>query len=73
MYNMCYSLYWKKIEECPLSHEFKDLIQKMLSYDPTERPSIADIREHPWMNIEYPKELVKAEIYIKLCRDKGGP
>ena len=32
-----------------LSPKFKDLINKMMSYDVEERPSILDIRNHPWL------------------------
>lgn len=31
-----------------LSSEFKDLIEKLLAFDPEKRPKLADIREHPW-------------------------
>ena len=32
-----------------LSHEFKDLIQKIFSYDPALRPTIEEVKNHPWM------------------------
>lgn len=32
------------------SEEFKNLISAMLSYEPSFRPSIADIKAHPWYN-----------------------
>ena len=35
-----------------LSSEFKDLVVKLFSKDPSKRPSIAEIRGHPWMNID---------------------
>lgn len=41
--------YWKKTGGQNLSDEFKDLIIRMFSYDGTKRPSIAEIRAHPWM------------------------
>jgi serine/threonine protein kinase len=44
-----YQEYWNKVESTYLSAECKDLLQKLLSYDPSERPSIAEIRAHPWM------------------------
>jgi serine/threonine protein kinase len=44
-----YDEYWAKVESTYLSADCRDLLQKMLSYDPAERPSIAEIRAHPWM------------------------
>ena len=32
-----------------LSAEFKDLISKMLAYEGSQRPTIEEIRTHPWM------------------------
>lgn len=30
------------------SEEFRDLVASMLAYNPHERPSLAEIKEHPW-------------------------
>ena len=57
-----YNGFWKKCEQKMLSicnssgvsHEFKDLFEKMVGYRPKERISINDIKRHPWL-----KELVK--------------
>ena len=35
------------------SAEFKDLFQKMMSVIPTQRPTIEQILEHPWMQGEH--------------------
>jgi len=32
------------------SDEFKSLVSAMLAFDPTQRPSIAEIISHPWFN-----------------------
>lgn len=32
------------------SDDFKNLINAMLAFDPTQRPSIAEIKAHPWFN-----------------------
>ena len=37
--------------------ELKDLISRMLSFDPSNRPTISQIREHPWMKKETSKSL----------------
>jgi len=36
------------------SKEFQDIIEKMMSLDPKNRPTIADIMQHPWMQGETP-------------------
>jgi len=41
--------YWKKTGATNLSAEFKDLILRIFSYDPSKRPTIDEIRAHPWM------------------------
>jgi len=33
-----------------LSEDFKDLIVRLFSYDPALRPTIDEIRAHPWLN-----------------------
>lgn len=44
-----FDTYWKKTGGQGLSSEFKDLILKLFSYDGKQRPSVAEIRAHPWM------------------------
>lgn len=41
--------YWKKTGGQNLSADFKDLIIKMFSYDGKKRPTVDEIRAHPWM------------------------
>jgi serine/threonine protein kinase len=41
--------YWEKVQGNYLSADCKDIIQKLLSYDPSERPSIEALRNHPWL------------------------
>ena len=43
-----YIKYWNKISNFPMSAPFKDLMQKLLSPNGSERPSIAEIRQHEW-------------------------
>lgn len=44
------------------SEEFRDLITLMLSFNPIERPSLAEIVEHPWCKGETPSyEEIKEE------------
>jgi serine/threonine protein kinase len=35
--------------ENEFSPEFKDLVFKMLSYNMVDRPSIEQIKDHPWL------------------------
>lgn len=43
--------------------EFKDLIQKMMNHSPELRPSIVEIRQHPWFsNNSFDLEGLKTEI-----------
>ena len=43
-------VYFSKLNGMDLSAEFKDLILSLFSYDPEKRPTIDQIREHPWLN-----------------------
>jgi serine/threonine protein kinase len=40
--------YFTKVNGTGLSEDFKDLILKFFSYNPQERPTIEQIRAHPW-------------------------
>ena len=58
-----YKKFWNSHAECHISddEEVKDLLTKMLSYDPKERITITEIKKHPWFNAEYliGKDLIK--------------
>lgn len=43
-------LYFTKTNANGLSTEFKDLILALFSYDASKRPTIDQIRNHPWLN-----------------------
>lgn len=43
--------YWKKTGGEALSGEFKDLITRMLNYDPEKRLSVDELINHPWMKL----------------------
>ena len=38
------------------SEDFKSLVQSMLSLDPVDRLSMADVMNHPWMQGEVPTQ-----------------
>jgi serine/threonine protein kinase len=41
--------YWEKTNGSSLSPEFKDLVLRMLSHDPSKRITIEELAQHPWM------------------------
>eukprot|EP00347_Sterkiella_histriomuscorum_P002389 403368348 len=45
-----YAEYWEKVQGTYLSEECRDLLQRLFSYDPSQRPTIEEIKNHPWMN-----------------------
>lgn len=59
-----YSKFWKLHRGCNVSNDekVKDLIQRMLEFDPKKRLTIADIKKHEWFNGKYleGKDLIRA-------------
>jgi len=47
--NKNYEEYWKGFAKDNFSNEFKDLMNHLICYDPSERFSIDEILEHPWI------------------------
>lgn len=47
-----YRRFWKGHRHCSIEHNdgVKNLIQRMLEFDPARRITIAEIQEHPWFN-----------------------
>ena len=44
-----YDQYWSEKNGSALSQPFKDLIQKLFSYEGDQRPTIEEIRQSDWM------------------------
>ena len=44
-----YEEYWQKIQQENLSDNFKNLYQKMVAYEPGDRPSFNEILNDPWL------------------------
>ena len=42
--------YFQKVNGTGLSEDFKDLILRFFSYNGAERPTIEQVKNHPWMN-----------------------
>lgn len=59
------STYWKKVGGEQLAPEFKDLILKMLSYDANKRPTIEELKAHPWFNKPYNVKETRSRIQEK--------
>jgi len=59
-----YAKFWKYHAGCSISNDAKckDLLEKMLCYDPKQRITIAQLKKHPWFNGKYleGKELIRA-------------
>ena len=54
-----YDEYWQKTGAHNKSDDFKDLMIKMLNYDPEQRPSLEEIINHPWFNIKIDHEQIR--------------
>jgi serine/threonine protein kinase len=64
--------YWKKTGGQSLSKEFKDLIIKMFSYDGKKRPTISEIRAHPWMQVSCDMKTTRHDILNELSEKKSN-
>jgi len=65
-------IYWQKVQGTHLSSEFKDLMEKMFAHDANRRPTIDEIKDHPWMNSAdaLPFEQVRREIQMEVANKK---
>jgi len=45
-----FDLYFQKVNGETMSSHFKELVLALFSHDPETRPTINQIRAHPWMN-----------------------
>lgn len=68
-YDFLWEYYNGKVEKAggaPLSPEFMDLINKMLEWDPKDRLSAEEVRNHAWMQMD----LFEAEILFDKLKEK---
>jgi serine/threonine protein kinase len=63
--------YWKKTGGQTLSKEFKDLIIKMFSHNGAERPTIEQIRAHPWMTASFDIKEIRNDILSELAEKRS--
>ena len=64
--------YWNKTGGQKLSKEFKDLIIKMFSYDGSKRPSIDEIRAHPWMQAPFNMKQIRSDLLGELSEKRSA-
>ena len=57
-----YDDFWKKTGAQNKSDDFKDLMIKMLNYDPKQRPSLEDIICHPWLNTKIDHHQIRNDL-----------
>lgn len=58
--------YWKKVGGERLSPEFRELILSMFSYDPKKRPTIEELKNHPWLKKPMSHKLTRQTLIDKL-------
>jgi serine/threonine protein kinase len=63
--------YWSKVGGQNLSPEFKDLILRMFSYDPTKRPTVDEIKSHPWMNMTCDIKSIRGDLIERLSASRS--
>lgn len=71
-------LYFQKTNATGLSNEFKDLILALFSYDASKRPTINQIRQHPWLNkagfnYEATRNALKSQLAAKQPQEDSRP
>lgn len=61
--------YFTKVNGNGLSEEFKNLILSFFQYDPEKRPTMQQIKAHPWMNKPgFNLETTRANLLNELAR-----
>ena len=58
--------YWEKVGGKSLSNDFKELILSIFSYDGSKRPTIKQLREHPWLKKPFSTKLTRQSLIEKL-------
>lgn len=61
-----FETYWKKVGGQGLSEEFKNLILSIFSYDSKKRPTVEQLKNHPWMKKPYSIKMTRQSILEKL-------
>jgi len=63
-----YNKFWELHSGCQISNDqdVKDLLQRMLTYNPKNRITIADIKQHKWFNEKY----LEGSDLVKVLRNR---
>lgn len=54
-----------------MSPEFKDLILRMFSFDGSKRPTVEEIRAHPWMTKGCDVKGIKSDLIERLSSQRS--
>ena len=64
--------YQKKVNGENLSREFMDLILALFSYEPEKRPTLDQLRAHPWINKPgFDFEATRQTLLAKVAQKSG--
>ena len=64
-------LYFQKTNGTKLSQEFKDLILALFNYNGAMRPTISQIRAHPWLNkADFSFENTRQQLLTKISQTR---
>mmetsp|Transcript_39965 Transcript_39965/g.61148 ORF Transcript_39965/g.61148 Transcript_39965/m.61148 type:complete len:297 (-) Transcript_39965:219-1109(-) len=58
--------YWKKVGGQHLSDEFKSLMQDFFNPDGSKRPTLAQLKKHPWLKKPFSMKITRQNILEKL-------
>lgn len=65
--------YFQKVNGTGLSQDFKDLILKFFSYNGNERPTIEQLKAHPWLNSPtFDYEATRMNLLNKLAQKQAS-
>lgn len=64
--------YWEKTNGSKLSDDFKDLIMKMFAFEGKDRPTVEEIKNHPWMKVPINMKEVRHDLLNQLAEKRVG-
>lgn len=64
--------YWDKVKGTALTKDCRELLEKIFSYDPSQRPTLNDLINHPWVqNQTLSDDECRQAILIRINEAKG--
>lgn len=67
-------LYWQKVNGQNLSNDFKQMIMGLFQFDGAKRPTLEQIKAHPWMNkAGFDFEGTRQRLMTQLSAKTGKP